>query len=171
LPLSLHTDIEDDAFLDIFRKAVEDAFVRSDAARGRAFAVELEWERVPVVRLYPDGPPTQGSPIDIHVHRSRFPSHALVLTTGAASTHAWSGRSVFLGSGPVAPRTLAHEFGHLLGFEDAYVRGFTGDPQGAFGAVLVEWVGIQDDLMGNPSGGRVTVEMIDRLIAAYRNAG
>ena len=41
------------------------------------------------------------------------------------------------------------------------------EPGGEFGVVLVEWTGLLDDLMGNPSGGRVTAEMIDRLIEAY----
>ena len=36
-----------------------------------------------------------------------------------------------------------------------------------FGVVLVEWSGLTDDLMGNPGVGRVSNEMIDRLIDAY----
>ena len=57
--------------------------------------------------------------------------------------------------------------GHLLGFDDAYLRGYDGRPEDEFGVVLVEWTGLNDDLMGNSSGGRVTVEMIERLIRAY----
>jgi hypothetical protein len=100
-------------------------------------------------------------------HVDRFPEQALVLTTGTASTHAWTGRSVLLGPSPLRRRDLAHEFGHLLGFADAYLRGFEGEPTGAFGVVVVEWVGLQDDLMGSPESGRVTETMIDRLIDAY----
>jgi hypothetical protein len=63
--------------------------------------------------------------------------------------------------------TLAHEFAHLLGFDDTYVRGFDGETGGPFGVVLVEWTGLADDLMGWPAGGRVSERMIARLIEAY----
>jgi hypothetical protein len=33
--------------------------------------------------------------------------------------------------------------------------------------VLVEWVGLKDDLMGDPDGGQVSDEMIETLIRAY----
>jgi hypothetical protein len=33
--------------------------------------------------------------------------------------------------------------------------------------VLVEWVGLRDDLMGNPQGGVVTAEMVETLLEAY----
>ena len=72
-----------------------------------------------------------------------------------------------LGPGELAPRVLAHEFGHLLGFDDAYLRGFEGELGGTYGAVFVEWVGLRDDLMGNPAGGSVTAPMLDRLFEAY----
>ena len=67
----------------------------------------------------------------------------------------------------MTPRVLAHEFGHLLGFEDAYLRGYEGEPDDPHGVVLVEWVGLSDDLMGNPAGGAVTREMIETLLEAY----
>jgi hypothetical protein len=65
------------------------------------------------------------------------------------------------------PRVLAHEFGHLLGFVDAYLRGYEGDPDGPFGVRVVEWTGLMDNLMGGPAAGRVTREMIEQLLAAY----
>jgi hypothetical protein len=167
LELEVCTDIEDDAYLAAVRRAVEEAYSRSEAARSRRFALELRWRRMAPGALYPEGPPARGSAIDPAGHERRFPAGALVFTTGAASTHAWTGRSVRLGPSPLARRTLAHEFGHLLGFDDAYVRGYEGDPRGAFGVVLVEWVGLRDDLMGNPRGGVVTSEMIETLIDAY----
>jgi hypothetical protein len=64
-------------------------------------------------------------------------------------------------------RALAHEFGHLLGFGDAYLRGFDRAAKSAFGVVLVEWTGLRHDLMGNPSGGRVDATLIDRLLQEY----
>jgi len=80
---------------------------------------------------------------------------------------ALTGRAVLLGCCEISPNVLAHEFGHLLGFDDAYLRGFDGDPGGAYGAVLVEWVGLFDDLMGYPAGGAVSRTMLERLLSAY----
>jgi hypothetical protein len=91
----------------------------------------------------------------------------LILTTGASSTNAWVGERIVLGTDPERRRTLAHEFGHLLGFEDAYLRGYTGDPNSVYGVEFVEWTGLTDDLMGNPGGGRVSSEMIETLLTAY----
>jgi hypothetical protein len=170
LGIEVCTDIEDDAFLTAVRRAVEEKYSEAEAARSRRFVLELRWRRISPGALYPEGAPARGSAIDPEGHEGRFPAGALVLTTGAASTHAWTGRSVRLGPSPLARRTVAHEFGHLLGFDDAYVRGYKGDPRGAFGAVLLEWVGLRDDLMGNPRGGVVTSEMIETLIDAYSGA-
>ena len=74
---------------------------------------------------------------------------------------------MLLGPGKVTPRTLAHEFGHLLGFSDAYLRGYDGRPDDRFGVVLVEWSGLLDDLMGDSRGGRVSEAMTERLLEAY----
>ena len=79
------------------------------------------------------------------------------------------GRSILLGPSPVARRTLAHEFGHLLGFDDGYVRAYEGDSRSTFGVVLVEWTGLSDDLMADSLGGHVTEAMIRALIDAYDN--
>ena len=168
LPVTVMTDIVDEGFLAAFREGVEAAFVESEAARQLRFAVELELRRVTPAELYPEGPPEPGSPIDPEAHMGRFPDGALVLTTGEESTHAWVGRSVALGPADVSPRTLAHEFAHLLGFRDAYLRGFDVASDERFGVVLVEWTGLQDDLMGNSKGGRVTPRMIRTLMRVYR---
>lgn len=167
LTFEVCTDIDDKAFLDTVRRAVEETYAGSAAARSLRFALDLRWRRLSADALYPEGPPAVGSEIDPDDHEQRFPKGALVFTTGAASTHAWTGRSVRLGPSPLARRTLAHEFSHLLGFDDAYLRGYEGDPRGTFGVVLVEWVGLRDDLMGNPQGGAVTVKMIETLLDAY----
>ena len=100
-------------------------------------------------------------------HLARFPAGALILTTGEDSTHAWTGHYIALGPDLVTRRTLAHEFAHLLGFRDAYLRGYDGDPHGPYGAILVEWVGLADDLMGDSEHGRVTEAMIRTLLEAY----
>jgi len=167
LVLDVATDIDDEAFLDAAARAVERAYSDSEAARARRFALEVRWIRVPAASLYPEGVPARGSKLDLDDHVSRFPEGVPLLTTGAESTYAWTGKSVRLGPGELAPRVLAHEFGHLLGFDDAYLRGFEGEPGGTYGAVFVEWVGLRDDLMGNPGGGSVTAPMLDTLFEAY----
>ncbi len=167
LPVSVTTDIDDERFLAAFRQAVEAAFVDAAEPRALRFRIELTFRRISPAELYPGGPPAPGDPIDPQAHRARFPKHSLILTTGAASTHAWTGRWVTLGPEDLSRRTMAHEFAHLLGFDDAYLRGFDGELDDPFGVVLVEWTGLRDDLMGNVRGGRVTRGMIETLIEAY----
>lgn len=162
------TDIEDSGFLAAFREWVESAFARSEAVRSRRFRLVLRIGRIAPVELYPNGAPQRGTLIDTKAHVGRFPAGALVLTTGGKSTHTWVGRSIVLGPNPVTRRTLAHEFGHLLGFDDKYVRGYDGEPRDPFGVVVIKWTGLTDNLMGNPGVGRVTGELIDKLIRAYR---
>ena len=167
LPVTVHTDIADKDFLAIFHEAVEAAFCESKAARSRGFTLDLELRHVNPGDLYPEEAPPPGAAIDVETHLQRFPAGTVVMTTGAESTHAFTGRAILLGPSPITRRTLAHEFAHLIGFDDAYLRGYEGRPYAAFGVVLVEWTGLSDDLMGNSDGGRVTSEMIDRLVSAY----
>lgn len=167
LPVSVTTDIDDERFLTVFREGVEAEFADAAEVRALRFRIDLTFRRIPAAELYPEGPPAVGDPIDVESHRARFPRGALVMTTGGESTHAWTGRWIVLGPEEVSRRTLAHEFAHLLGFDDAYLRGFDGDPDGPFGVVLVEWTGLRDDLMGNVGGGRVTREMVETLVKAY----
>ncbi len=167
LPVTIFTDVENKDFLARFRDGVEQAFNRSPAARARGFEIALTIRTIPPATLYPDGAPAAGAAIDLKAHVGRFPDGALILTMGAESTHAFTGRYIALGPSPVTPRVLAHEFGHLLGFNDAYVRSYEGDPRDAFGVVVIEWTGLFDDLMGAPGSGRVSPRMIDTLITNY----
>jgi hypothetical protein len=167
LPVTVLTDITDDGFLAAFSDAVKSAFCESPAARDRGFAIDLDFCLIEPEVLYPQGPPQPGAAVDIQDHLRRFPAEALVLTTGATSTHAFTGRAVLLGPSRITRRTLAHEFAHLIGFSDAYLRGYDGRPDGDYGVVVVEWSGFTDDLMGGSHGGLVTTAMIDRLVAAY----
>ena len=138
LPVVLYTDIENDEFLAAFEHAVETHFERAPGPSAPRFSIELEIRRISPSTLYPEGAPARGAAIDISAHLARFPDGALILTTGADSTHAWTGRCIVLGPGPDTRRTLAHEFAHLLGFRDAYLRGYDGDPHGPYGVILVE---------------------------------
>ena len=167
LALEVVTDIADERFLERVEQAVERVFSEDDAARAARFALELTFRPIAPGELYQDGAPAHGAAVDLDRHLARFAPGTQVLTTGAASTYAWTGRAVILGPAPIARRVLAHEFAHLLGFEDAYLRAYEGEPDAAFGVVLVEWVGLSDDLMGSPGRGRLTPAMIERLLGAY----
>jgi hypothetical protein len=167
LPVRIVSDVDDLAFLEAFRRAVTTHWNDSPATRARRLSIDLSFERVSPGSGDDGGAPDLITSAGREAYLARFPSGLPVLTSGAASTHAWKGRALLLGPNPVTPRTLAHEFGHLLGFSDAYLRGWDGDPDGTYGVVLVEWTGLVDDLMGNPGAGEVSEAMVDRLLEAY----
>ncbi len=167
LPVTVCTDIENLEFLHAFKEGVQEAFSLSSAAQTHRFSVDLIWRLIRADTLYPDGVPVRGASIVMSAHRTLFTNCSLVLTTGAPSLNALVGNRIFLGTRPVSRRTLAHEFGHLLGFEDAYVRGYDGETSGPYGVVIVEWTGLTADLMGDSGRGRVSEEMITTLINAY----
>lgn len=167
LRIEVVTDITDQAFLQAFETAVEREYTGSAAAQAKEFRIELRIRQIAPVELYPEGVPAEGSPVDLDKHIARFPKGALILTTGARSTHAFNGRYIQLGTNRCRPRTLAHEFGHLLGFSDAYLRCYIGKPTDPLGCSIMEWGGLLNDLMGEPETGRVTPAMIDRLLTAY----
>ncbi|MEE2886458.1 MAG: hypothetical protein VX951_03400 [Planctomycetota bacterium] len=168
LRVEVVTDITDETFLKTFEAAVDREYTQSAVARAKKFRIELSLQRMSPARLYPDGVPALASVVDIEKHVARFPKGALVLTTGARSTHAFNGRYIQLGTNRCRPRTLAHEFGHLLGFSDAYLRCFTGKSTDPLGCSIMEWTGLLNDLMGEPEHGRVTSAMLDRLLSAYQ---
>ncbi len=167
LPVTVCTDIEDKGFLQAFKQGVDEAFNQSLAVGAHRFSLQLNWRVVDADVLYPEGAPRRGDRIDVATHLSLFKDCPLILTTGASSTNAWVGKRIVLGTDPERRRTLAHEFGHLLGFEDAYLRGYTGDPDGVYGVEFVEWTGLTDDLMGDSDRGQVSEAMIATLITAY----
>ncbi len=171
LPINVVTDIADEEFLVRFQDAVRRVWNESEAARSHRFRIELRFVRIAPGQLYADGVPTPGSEINDAAHMARFPQGSLVLTTGAKSTHAMKGRYVQIGTNQISPHVLAHEFGHLLGFDDGYLRGTEGEASDPFGFTFVEWTGILDDLMGAPGIGRASDAMIEQLITAYAPAG
>jgi hypothetical protein len=167
LAVEVHTDITDEAFLTALAEGIDDSWNGAEAMGAARLRVEVAFVHHAGTELYAKGAPAHKEVIDTDEHLARFPAGALVITTGAASTHARVGRHVLLGPGALTPRTLAHEFGHLLGFTDAYLRGFDGSPTDRYGVVLVEWSGLLDDLMGDSRGGRVSAGMVERLRKAY----
>ena len=115
--------------------------------RGIDYRVEIEFKNVAL------DPPKLGDHLDIRAHAARFPMDGALLTTGAESTHAFVGRYVALGTGALSVRTLAHEFGHILGFRDGYVRGYR--DVGNEGFEIMEVTSTFDDIMSSPREGFV----------------
>ena len=150
LRVPIYTDIEDDAFLAKAKATIEDWWQATEG--GTTYSTEVEIRKA--TRLYPaqDAPQT-GDHINLTAHVARFPKNGAVLTTAAESTHAIVGRYIALGPGDLSLRTLAHEFGHLLGFRDGYIRGFK--DLGQRGFEILELTPAFDDLMSAPRQGRV----------------
>ena len=117
LMVPLITDIEDAEFLATFEFAIDQHWNESEALSAAGVRIVVEWDRRTPRDVYPQGPPEPGSAITLVSHLARFPTYGFVMTTGARSTHV-RGRAIVIGSARTTRRTLAHEFGHLLGFGD-----------------------------------------------------
>ncbi|MFC1694916.1 hypothetical protein ACFL1C_02135 [Pseudomonadota bacterium] len=161
------TDIQDLKFMDLIGSTVEQAFSNHTGRQNDKFELEVRWQRIDPMELYDGNPPRSGDPVDERQHRKRFSDCPLVLTTGAADTHALVGDRVVLGTRPISPRVLTHEFAHLLGFSDAYLRGYSGKIGSEYGVEIIEWTGLTNDLMGRPGEGQVSSDMIDTLRNSY----
>jgi hypothetical protein len=140
----VYTDIDDDEFLEKAEAAIEESWQAGDDEG--AYRVEIELRRVP-----PNG--NRGDRIDLRAHAARFPQDGAVLTTGAETTHSLVGRYLALAPGDLSPSTLAHEFGHVLGFRDGYVRGYR--DLGWQGFEILELTSVFDDIMSAPREGHV----------------
>jgi hypothetical protein len=160
----VYTDIEDASFLQAFLSAVETAWHVQDA--GDEFRVIIDVRHVPASQLYPDGRvPARGEHIDLGQHIARFPSDGAILTTGANTTHVL-GHSINVGPHDIAPRTLAHEFGHILGFVDGYFRGY--HDLGRDGFEVLEIITDPFDIMSTPGFGQVHRRHFERLLARWK---
>ena len=91
-----------------------------------------------------------------------------MLTTGSNRTYAIPGRYVAVGPTPLSTRIIAHEFGHILGFTDRYLRGAR--DLGRAGYNILEIVPNGLDLMAAPASGFVRASHFDTLIAALTEA-
>ena len=140
----VYTDIEDQEFLAKAKSAVEDMWQAQE--NGTAYAIEIEFRNVPASA-------ERGAHIDVRAHVSEFPEDGAVLTTGAQTTYSLVGRYIALGPGDLSTRTLAHEFGHVLGFRDGYVRGYR--DLGERGFEIMELTSVFDDIMSAPREGHV----------------
>jgi hypothetical protein len=172
--LPIYTDITDQPYLDSLRAAIEEHWRLED--EGRHYSVRLTFDLISPRTLYCGdeatarvakdaasacNPPADKTSIDLHAHIGRFPAGAAVLTTGASGTYITAGRALVLGPHDVSPRLLAHEVGHLLGFPDAYIRGYR--DLGADGYQVTELVIDPLDIMS--SGGKVLPRHFEQLVA------
>jgi hypothetical protein len=170
----LYTDITDPAIVDALVNAVEQYWQARDGEE--LYRARLIVTTITPAELYcgrsalppPGGAgctaPAIGEKIDLAAHARRFPDSAAALTSGAASLQIAGGRALVLGPHDVSPRTLAHEFGHLLGFPDQYLRGYR--DIAADGFQVLELVADQTDLMSSISTGSVIAAHFEGLMAA-----
>jgi hypothetical protein len=147
----LFTDIEDRGYVTAVKEIIESIWQAKDD--NRSYRVELHVTHISAAELYADEKkPVAGKSIDIPRHLERFPWSGAILTTGAPTTHVQD-YSIILGPHPVSRQVLAHEFGHILGFRDLYVRGY--EDLGADGFEVMEAVADTDDIMAATANGVV----------------
>jgi len=161
--IPLYTDIDDHNFVASVKEKIETTWQLRDGNKG--YRVELAITYIPSDRLYSGHrPPEKGDQIDLPQHIARFRRDGAVLTTGALTTHYYQD-AIILGSEDVSPSVLAHEFGHVLGFGDAYIRGYK--DLGKNGFQIMEVVTDPRDIMGAPDSGAVLRRHFDRILEQY----
>jgi len=140
----VYTDIEDEEFLTKAESAIEQLWQARDG--GTTYLLDMEIRKVPPLA-------ERGARIDVRAHAAQFPEDGGILTSGAQTTHSLVGRYVAVAPGDLSTRTLAHEFGHILGFRDGYIRGYR--DLGERGFEILELTSVFDDIMSAPREGTV----------------
>lgn len=157
----LFTDIADRGFVGHIQRIIESAWRLSD--QKSEYRVLLEITYLPPETI---AAPVTGERLELVGHLARFPARGAVLTTGGITTHVRN-RAMVLGPHPVTPGTIAHEFGHVLGFRDRYVRGYKN--LGRDGFQVTEIVADPADIMSASPQGVVQPAHFYRLIDFYSN--
>lgn len=163
LRVPVYTDILDAAFVEKARASIEEPWQLHEG--GDDYSVALELHLVSPAALYPQGAPAHGAQLDLADHLARFPPNGVVLTTGATTIYA-SGRGILLGPHAIPRSALAHEFGHMLGFRDGYLRGF--HDRGVDGYEVVEVILVDGDVVGAPEEGRVRRQHFEQVFGERR---
>lgn len=140
LTVPIVTDVTDPRFIREFEAAIDVHWNQSPWARKNGVRFRVRWKFVPENKKLKSGKETLAR------HLGRFPRAMAGLTTGGLALET-RGHVLLLAPGTVTPRTLAHEFGHILGFEDCYLRTLGGS--GIFGTAVLEWTNpiYPDELM------------------------
>jgi hypothetical protein len=156
----LFTDIEDREFVHAVKQIIESFW--QAAGRSATYRVQLDVSFISPDLLYPDGDkPGTGQKLDLNRHLRQFPTGGAVLTTGGLTTHVLD-HAIILGPQSLAPRVLAHEFGHILGFRDRYVRGYRN--LGWNGFLVTEVVANPEDIMAATPYGAVFPGHFENII-------
>jgi hypothetical protein len=162
----LYTDVKEQNFIAAAKRMIE--AVWRLAGNSNTYRVEIEISYVPTELLYADSEkPAPGEKLDVKEHLRHFPANAAILTTGALTTHVEK-NAIVLGPKSISPRVLAHEFGHILGFRDRYIRGYR--DLGKDGFEVLEAIADPGDIMGAPATGSVLATHFDALIQAMSRA-
>ena len=164
------TDIEDKGFLQGFKKAAERRWCLRDGED--EFRIEIELRQLSAVELYGNDSdtaesdkikvPGRGEQISLVQHCRKFPKDAARLSSGAKKTYIRAG-CMFVGPEDVGESTLVHEFGHLLGFADEYVRGYR--DLGVEGYEILEIQADGKDIMASSGAGSIHRYHFDALVA------
>jgi hypothetical protein len=164
------TDIEDTVFVRAAQSLIERQW--TGRANGQDYRVLLDIRFVDPVDLYCGpvpadcAPPERGATLDLPAHVARFPASLAVLTTGGTQPYVLGGRAMILGPRDLAPRTLAHEFGHILGFDDAYLRGYRNLADDGY--AIIELIPDRSDVMASSGVGVTLPRHFAQLVANLR---
>jgi hypothetical protein len=158
----LYTDIVDHAYLQQLKQAIEKGW--QGKVGKTTIRVQVLLQYISSRDLYQgEASPGNGDHIEISDHVARFPKDGGVLTTGASATYGITGRYIALGPHGFSKNTVAHEFGHILGFIDGYFRGYR--DLGEDGYEVLEIVADPADIMSAPNTGKVLPYHLEKLIS------
>ena len=156
----LFTDIEDHEFVQTVKQIIENTWQATD--RNTSYRIQLDVSFISSEVLYPHGDkPMASHKLDARRHLAHFPAGGGILTTGGLTTHVQDD-AIILGAQAVTPRVLAHEFGHILGFRDRYVRGYKN--LGEDGFLVMEVVADPQDIMAATPYGAVYPRHFEKII-------
>ncbi|MGE4232283.1 MAG: hypothetical protein AB7F43_03045 [Bacteriovoracia bacterium] len=165
LSIKIYTDINDQKFRQTFKDVIEEYWQVTD--RNKKYSILLNLVYVPVEKLYlKEAPPGVSQRINIDNHVARFPKDGGVLTTGAQSTYGQMGSFVVFGPAKLDASVLAHEFGHLLGLPDVYLRAYK--KISAEDNEIVEASPGRRDLMASPGEGYVFSYHFEKIINSVK---